>query len=283
MSNGDAFYQVSLLASFVAGLVALFAPCCISYLLPSYLGNIFKEKRKILLMTAIYSAGIFTVMLPIVLGAKVLSDFFFRWHTETYIVGGSVMIAAAILSLFGMKLPMPNLPARAGGEMDWLSTYVLGLTAGITAACCAPVLIGVLALSSLSPSLWHALVVGLAFVAGMVAPLYVAGLIINRVHLLESPFFNRRIFSIHLDGRYYPIFISNLVSAIMFFSLGLITLGLAITGRLSMPTGPTRIVNDTAWLVTGWTDRWPIINGIFYVILVYVIYRLICRLVYDRR
>ncbi|HBE90538.1 MAG: hypothetical protein A3E37_05695 [Candidatus Andersenbacteria bacterium RIFCSPHIGHO2_12_FULL_46_9] len=283
MSSGDVFYQVSLLAAFVAGLVALFAPCCISYLLPAYLGNVFKEKRKILLMTGVYSTGIFTVMLPIVLGAKVLASFFFRWHTETYIVGGSIMMAAAILSLVGVKLPMPHLPAKAGGEMDWLSTYVLGLTAGITAACCAPVLIGVLALSSLSPSLWHAFLVGLAFVAGMVAPLYIAGLVIKRVHLLEKPIFNKRIFSINLDGRYYPVFITNLVSAIMFFSLGLITLGLAITGRLSMPTGPAQIVNDTAWLVTGWTDRWPIINGIFYVLLIYVVYRLVRWLVYDRR
>ena len=117
----------------------------------------------------------------------------------------------------------------------------------------------------------------------MVAPLYIAGLVIKRVHLLEKPIFNKRIFSINLDGRYYPVFITNLVSAIMFFSLGLITLGLAITGRLSMPTGPAQIVNDTAWLVTGWTDRWPIINGIFYVLLIYVVYRLVRWLVYDRR
>ncbi len=70
-------YQISLVAAFAAGIVALFAPCCISYLLPAYFANIFKEKKRILLATLIYSLGIFVVMLPVVLGAKALSLLFF--------------------------------------------------------------------------------------------------------------------------------------------------------------------------------------------------------------
>lgn len=283
MDGAVAFYQVSLLAAFIAGLVALFAPCCISYLLPTYLGNIFKEKKKILMMTGVYSAGIFTIMLPIVLGAKVLADFFFRWHTETYIVGGSVMIAAALLSLLGLKLPMPRFAVRPAGESDLISTYVLGLTAGVTAACCAPVLIGVLALSSLSATVWHATAVGLSFVAGMVAPLYVAGLVVRRVKLLEKPFWHKRLFSIKLGDHYYPVFVTNLAASLMFWLLGVLTLVLAISGQLKMPVGPSKVVNDTAWVVTSWTQRWPVVNAIFYGTIVYIIYRLVKVLLQRRR
>ena len=88
--DGDALYQISLVAAFVAGMVALFAPCCITYLLPAYFGNVFKEKKKVLLMTLIYSAGIFTIMLPVVLGARMITDFFFRWHDQTYLIGGEI-------------------------------------------------------------------------------------------------------------------------------------------------------------------------------------------------
>ena len=52
------FFQTSLIAAFVAGMVALFAPCCITFLLPAYLGNVFKEKEKVLLMTLIFGLGI---------------------------------------------------------------------------------------------------------------------------------------------------------------------------------------------------------------------------------
>src|SRR3990172_3616037 len=79
------FYKISLIAAFIAGMVALFAPCCISYLLPAYLGNIFKEKKQVILMTLVYSLGIFVVLLPVVLGAQILASWFFKLHDQTYL------------------------------------------------------------------------------------------------------------------------------------------------------------------------------------------------------
>ena len=65
----------SLITAFIAGMAALFAPCCITVLLPSYLGSIFREKRKILLMTFVFFLGILTVFLPLGLGAAGLGKF----------------------------------------------------------------------------------------------------------------------------------------------------------------------------------------------------------------
>ncbi len=48
----DTLYNISLIAAFIAGMVALFAPCCISYLLPAYFGSVFKEKKKVLIGAA---------------------------------------------------------------------------------------------------------------------------------------------------------------------------------------------------------------------------------------
>src|SRR3990172_12836795 len=129
-------YQISLLAAFIAGVVALFAPCCITYLLPGYLGNIFKERRHVLFMTLIYSLGIMAVMLPVVLGAKMLASVFFTLHDQTYFVGGLVMILVAGMALLGLKLPMPHLRGRQNtGRPDVISTFTLGVFAGITSAC----------------------------------------------------------------------------------------------------------------------------------------------------
>ena len=49
----------------------------------------FPREKQVLLMTFIYSLGIFSVMLPVVLGAKALSIFFFRLHDQTYYLGES--------------------------------------------------------------------------------------------------------------------------------------------------------------------------------------------------
>src|SRR3989338_3069670 len=91
----NTLFQTSLLAAFVAGMVALFAPCCITFLLPVYLGNVFKEKEKVLLMTLVFGAGIFITLLPAVLGIALLSQALFRYHDTIYIVGGVAMLLVA--------------------------------------------------------------------------------------------------------------------------------------------------------------------------------------------
>lgn len=131
--------QTSLIAAFVGGMVALFAPCCISFLLPAYLGNVFKEKEKVVLMTLVFGLGIFVVMMPAVLGVAALSKALFVYHDNIYFVGGIIMLISAVITFLGIKFPMPSLPGRDPQKTDILSIFTLGIFSGITSACCAPV------------------------------------------------------------------------------------------------------------------------------------------------
>src|SRR3989344_8519297 len=218
-------YQVSLIASFFAGMVALFAPCCISYLLPAYLGNIFKEKQKILLMTFVYSVGIFVVLFPVLLGAKILSNLFFELHDQTYYIGGTIMMGVAVLSLLGLKLPMPHFGvSTTKGQPDILSTFTLGIFSGITSACCAPVVLGVMALSSLTPTTLQAVGVGAVYVLGMVTPLYLASLFLHKGNIMEKPFLKKKITQISIGEKIYPIFVSNIIGGLIFLITGILML-----------------------------------------------------------
>lgn len=266
--------QISLAAAFIAGMVALFAPCCITFLLPAYFANIFKEKERILLMTFIYSLGIFTVMLPVVLGARVLTEFFFQMHDQTYVIGGLFLIFVGLLALFGLKLPMPHLNSnRQPG--DPLSTYILGIIGGITSACCAPVLIGVLALTTLSPSLPLALLTGFFYVLGMVTPLYLASVFIEKGNFLGKPIFRRTLKILKLGGKEFPLTLSSLVSFIMFTGFGISLIWLAQTGRLSM-TGAeetaTRAIQNTAFALTTMAEKIPGLDFIFTLLATVLLY-----------
>lgn len=279
MEGVQTLYQISLIAAFVAGMVALFAPCCISYLLPAYFANIFKEKKRILFMTLIYSLGIFTVLLPVVLGAKALSSFFFKLHDQTYIIGGIFMLILAVMSLFGFKLPMPKIAIRQKSNgNDVVSTFTLGVISGITSSCCAPVLIGVVTLSSLSPTILQSLGVGVSYVLGMVAPLYIASAFIEKRNILEKPLMRKKLTVFTLGKRKYPIFISNVIAALIFFITGGLTLILSSAGMLAMPTGDSpfvKAINNTALEITELTKSVPGLNFIFAVGGVYLLYRLI--------
>ena len=277
--DGEALYQISLVAAFVAGMVALFAPCCITYLLPAYFGNVFKEKKKVLLMTLIYSAGIFTVMLPVVLGARIITDFFFRWHDQTYLIGGVFMVLVAGLAFLGVKMPMPKRMGNLKSSgTDVASTYTLGLIAGITSSCCAPVLVGVITLSSLSPTLLQSLGVGVAYVLGMVTPLYIAALLLDRGNVLDWPIFRKRLFVLSLGERRWPIYIPNVLAGVVFLLVGVVTIGLTLTGKLSMSMGDmvmVKKINTITLQFTEVTERLPGLDVVFVIVGVYLFYRLV--------
>ena len=221
----NVLFQTSLIAAFVAGMVALFAPCCITFLLPAYLGSVFKEKEKVVLMTLVFGAGIFVTLMPAVLGVALISKALFRYHDLIYILGGLVMIGVAITTFLGVKMPMPNLPqANIGGRTDILSIFILGIFSGITSACCAPVLIGIMALTFLSPSFLGALLVGGMYVLGMVAPLLIISVFLSGkmsgMTILRRPIIG-------------TVTLSNLIAAVVFFITGILALGLTLTGKLS--------------------------------------------------
>lgn len=270
-----AVFQLSLLASFIAGMIALFAPCCVTFLLPAYFANIFKEKKQVLLMTFIYSLGIFTIMLPVVLGARALTQVFLNLHDQTYTIGGIFLIFIGFIALLGVKLPMPHIVSnRQAG--DPLSTYILGIFGGLTSACCAPVLIGVLALTTLSPTLPLALLIGFFYVLGMVTPLYLASFFIDRGNFLANPIFRRSLFSAKFAGKTYPVTLSNLVSFLLFVGLGLLLIFLSLTGRLAMSGAEevtARSIQNAAVSFTKLTEKIPGLDILFTLLAAFLLYQ----------
>lgn len=238
--NETILFQTSIIAAFLAGMVALFAPCCISYLLPAYLGSVFKERKKVLLMTLIYSLGIFAVMIPAVLGSKLISLAVFRYHEQIYLIGGGFMILVGITSLLGVKLPMPNIRQSGKQGTDSFSIFTLGIFSGITSACCAPVLVGVLTLSFLSPSLWQALLIGFIYVLGMVTPLYIGSYFLDSKKVLGITFFKKKLGEIKVMSNVYPIIMGNLISFLIFTIMGFIVFYLTLATDFTMGMAATR-------------------------------------------
>ena len=101
--------SISLITAFAGGMVALFAPCCITFLLPSYLANIFREKNRVIWMTLIFGLGIATILVPTALGIRAVGAIFQQFHTQTYVVGGIFMILLGVMELTGRKITLPML------------------------------------------------------------------------------------------------------------------------------------------------------------------------------
>ncbi len=267
--------QTSLIAAFVGGMVALFAPCCISFLLPAYLGNVFKEKEKVVLMTLVFGLGIFVVMMPAVLGVAALSKALFIYHDNIYFVGGIVMLISAAITFLGLKLPMPSLPGSDPQKADILSVFTLGVFSGITSACCAPVLIGILTLSFLSTSFFGALSIGAMYVLGMVMPLLLIAVFFSG-KMTRFMFLKKPLFSFSFLGKPRTVIVSSFIASLIFFVTGIMIIYLNYIGLLGMADvkGFTKTITDASAFVNQYVGGNIFLNIAFLAILIFVLYKI---------
>lgn len=92
-------FGISLTASFLAGVLALFAPCCITFLFPSYLGTIFKENKRVMYYTLIFAVGLAFILVPIALGLRFAILFLDSYHLQIYYIGALFMFLMGVMTL----------------------------------------------------------------------------------------------------------------------------------------------------------------------------------------
>lgn len=173
--DANFFFGISLTASFLAGVLALFAPCCITFLFPSYVATIFKDEKKVVFYTLIFALGLSLILIPVALGFRFFVFFLDDYHKEIYYLGALFMIFMGLMTIKPIfHIPQffhftPNLDKKINAG----SVFGLGLMSGLTSACCAPVLFAAITLTTLSPSLFQAIIVSFSYVLGIVFPLFI--------------------------------------------------------------------------------------------------------------
>jgi cytochrome c-type biogenesis protein len=228
------FLGGSVIAAFVAGIIALFAPCCISVMLPAYFAGSFQNRPVLVAMTALFAAGVATVILPLAMGASILRQLLVSQHTPIFLFGGLLMLGMGVYTLLGGKIHLPMPGRRATGRTGPLSVYSLGMFSGVASSCCAPVLAGVIALSSVAPSFALALGLGAAYVFGMVAPLFAISLLWERYDWRSSSLFRPRNIRWRLGPVVRTIPLSMLASGLLLVVMGLATSWIGLAYK-SMP------------------------------------------------
>ncbi|MHB8465285.1 MAG: cytochrome c biogenesis CcdA family protein [Acidimicrobiales bacterium] len=230
----DILVGSTLLAAFIGGVVALFAPCCISVMLPAYFATSFRRRRALVGMTFVFGAGIATVILPIAVGASAVSRLILGHHMAVFLVGSVLMMTLGVATVAGWKLPVPMPGMRASTSRGPGAVFVLGAFSGTATACCAPVLAGVVSLSGAAGSFLAAVAIGGAYVFGMVAPLFAMAVVWDRYQLGDSRLLRGRTLTIRLGGRHRSVEATALLSGALLVVMGLLTGILAFTG-VSMP------------------------------------------------
>ena len=243
----------SILAAFFAGAVALFSPCCIVFLLPSYMAAGVKNRRwRLLPLTLVFAAGLGLVLLPITLGMGLLAQALTRFHTPLYLAGGLLLLGMAALSLSGRSWSLPSfIHSPAPDRSDTAGVFALGVFSGIASSCCAPVLAGVMTLSALSSSLAGSAALGLAYVFGMVFPLFLLATFWDRLRLGQRRPFQSKTVRLRVAGRTFVTNTMNVAVAMVFATMGGFVLYLAAAGNPMGAGGPQLAIGR--WLTAFFT------------------------------
>lgn len=254
----------SVIAAVIAGSIALFAPCCISVMLPAYFAGSFQNRRALVAMTFVFAAGVATVILPIAVGAQAFRRLFVAEHTTIYLIGALLLLGLGAYTLLGGQIHLPMPGRRAGGKSGPLGVYSLGVFSGIASSCCAPVLAGVIALSGVASSFALAVGLGTAYVFGMVMPLFLISVLWERRDWRTSRLFQPRSFTWRIGPVRRTISGMNLASGALLVIMGIATLWIALAGpSMPSPSGWTsrisarlqhygQVVTDALSWVPGW-------------------------------
>ena len=242
----------SIAAAFAAGMVAFFAPCCAGVMMPAYLAAIGGGHRfRVARLTAVYAAGVALVVLPITLGAAVLSSYITEWHPQLFAIGGLMMIGVAVAlwrgTMVPLELPQPELTGSV------VSVFALGVFSGAATACCAPVIAGAIALSATSGTLAGGLLLGIAYVAGMMAPLVPLALLYGRA---KSRVGDPKV-TLRLGAYVKRIGLVKLAGSIIFAAFGLLFIGLALSGNSDVAPGFQKAMGLWARELSDYLDEIP--------------------------
>lgn len=252
----------SILAAFFAGAVALFAPCCIAFLLPAYLASAVKGRRwRLFPLTLIFAAGLAVIIVPLTLGVGLLASTLTRFHTPLYLTGGLLMLVLGGVAVAGKSWSVPWLKRSPSlDRTDAVGVFGLGVFSGVASSCCAPVLAGVLALSALAGSLPGSMALGLAYVFGMVFPLFLIALAWDRFRLGERRLFSGRDLTLRFGSRTLRTTTTNLLVGFTFGAMGAGVIALALIGNES--AAPGFQVGIGRWLERVFTDVLRITSGV---------------------
>ncbi|MBK5268500.1 MAG: cytochrome c biogenesis protein CcdA [Acidimicrobiia bacterium] len=209
----------------------------------------------------VFAAGVATVMIPVTLGLSLLTESLLRYHGLVYGFGALLLLVMAVVSVSGGSWSLPFLRGSPDiSRTDSAGVYALGVFSGAASACCAPVLVGVLTLSAVSPGFVAGIGIGLAYVFGMVFPLVIMTLLWDGLRP-DREFIGSKPVSLRLGPIRIATTVAGVAASLLFLAMSIVLAVVAITGASLTPSFSTNLAGRIEDAVAPWIARLAWIPG----------------------
>src|SRR5919202_701104 len=221
--------EVSLLASFLGGLLSLLSPCS-ALLLPAFFAYAFQSRGELLGRTAVFYLGLCATLVPLGMGISAVSSLVYGHRSALITVSGLIIIAFGVIQALGSGFafgPIGRLRGRIQGN-SLVATFFLGAVYGFAGFCSGPILGAVLTVAASSGSALRGAGLLATYAAGMSAPLFVMAVLWDRFDLGHRRWLRGREISL---GK-VRVHTTNLISGLMFVAIGVLFIAFEGTSGL---------------------------------------------------
>jgi hypothetical protein len=131
----------------------------------------------------------------------------------------------------------------------------------VATACCAPVLAGAIVLAGASANFVTTLGIGLAYVFGMVAPLFIAALVWDGRKMGQTKWLRAKAVKLSFAGRSRYVPVTSLAGGVLLVAMSVLTGITAVTGP-SVPTSGWQVdmsstMQHVGHVLTTWASHLP--------------------------
>ncbi|RPF28051.1 cytochrome c biogenesis CcdA family protein [Georgenia muralis] len=170
--------EISLLAAFLGGVLALLSPCG-ALLLPAFFASTLGAGSRLLAHGAVFFVGLSLTLVPLGLGASFVGSLVTTERDLLITVAGWLIVAFGIAQILGFGFDLSrvlpgarNIQATAPRRTGVTRSFLLGTVSGIAGFCSGPILGAVLTMAATEDNLVAAGGLLAVYGAGMVVPLF---------------------------------------------------------------------------------------------------------------
>jgi cytochrome c-type biogenesis protein len=243
-------------AAFLAGVFSFLSPCTLP-ILPAYFAFTFQARReRIVLMTVAFFLGLATTMVILGATATALTQVLFRNLEAITTVGGLVIIAFGVMSVFGkgfagMKM-LDRPTASMAGSYLYGATFALGWT-----ACVGPILGALLTLlATQGIAIAQGAVLAFIYALGLGTPLIIVASMFSRLGAGSSfwRILRGRGVDVRFFGRTLHLHSTSILSGLLLIVMGVLlaTGQIATLSELSQQTPLAQWVLQIEQAINRW-------------------------------
>jgi cytochrome c biogenesis protein CcdA len=164
--------EVSFVAAFFGGVLALLSPCS-ALLLPAFFAYAFQNRTELIARTFLFYLGLATIFVPLGMGAALATTLFIDNRDTMILVAGLLLIGFGALELSGRTLALPFQTDTVVETKNLFGTYVLGLVYGFGGFCSGPILGSVLTIAATDDDALRGGGLLAVYALGTVLPLFI--------------------------------------------------------------------------------------------------------------